>query len=650
MAQMIRHCLWVILAAGIVFFLNLGVPELWDEDEPKNAACAREMLERNDWVVPMFNYELRTAKPVLIYWFMMTAYEMFGVSEFGARFWSAMLGIGTCLLTYGIGRRLFQPSVGLWSALMLAAALMFGVASRAATPDAPLIFFSTLALAIFVWGLPRLTNSDCREGKAPAEPCKPTNVKSLIGSAGASPSHSLDLPPNSGPSGTPCNSLRQHIPQSWSTYLWMYAAMGVAVLAKGPVGVALPTLIVMGYLWSRHWNTRPAQVAPQSRWAKVTNLVKEFSPVVIWRVGWVLRPLTALAIVAAIALPWYVWVGWRTNGEWIAGFLGKHNVARFTQPLEGHSGPIFYYVIAVLIGFFPWSIFLPLACVRLVQRLRRPEARTIGDEFCASWALLYIGFFSLASTKLPSYVLPAYPALALITGRWVVEWLSEPIRTARWLPRWGFANMAVVGLAFIVAIPLVTARFIPNNWMIGWAGLIPLAGGLAALIQNERQQFALAARTFGAASLAFATCLFGIVAVQINPHQTSAGLMAQIFAQDPQPEIATFDYFEPSVAYYAGQPVKKLKTSEQAVTFLQSSPSAFLITRDKDLATFQDALPSGVKIVVRRPRFLKSGEIVLLAANSGIVLAESEKGEETVPERQATIERTAAAESSTIRK
>ncbi len=594
MAQMIRHCLWVTLAAGIVFFLNLGVPQLWDEDEPKNAACAREMLERHDWVVPMFNYELRTAKPVLVYWFMMSAYEMFGVNEFGARFWSAIMGIGTCLLTYGIGRRLFQPAVGLWAALMLAAALMFGVASRAATPDAPLIFFSTLSLAIFVWGLPA---SAINHRLTSLQPADSDAVKT-----------------------SPYAALRRHLPQSWWTYIGVYAAMAVAVLAKGPVGVALPTLILMGYLWAVELMTRPearSQSSPTtSIWQKCLYLLKNLSPVAIWRVGWVLRPLTAIALVASIALPWYVWVSWRTDGAWIAGFLGKHNINRFIQPLEGHSGPIFYYIIAVIIGFFPWSIFLSVASVRLIQRLRNAHAWTAGDLFCCCWATIYIGFFSLASTKLPSYVLPAYPALALITARWATEWLAAPETTANWMRRWGFLNLAAFGLLFMIGIPLATSKFLPGKWYLGWAGLIPFAGGLAAYIYSERQQFARAAQTFGASSLLFTACLFGIVAVQVNPHQTSAALMTRIFTQNPQPRIAAFDYFEPSLAYYAGQPVQRIKTPEQAVTFLQDVPGAYLIIRQKYLLTFQEALGQKVQIIDRRRRFLKTDDILILATHT----------------------------------
>jgi 4-amino-4-deoxy-L-arabinose transferase-like glycosyltransferase len=73
-----------------LLFWNLGVPRLWDEDEPRNASCAREMMERGDWITPTFNGQLRTDKPILLYWLMRGSYTVFGPTEFAARFWSAV--------------------------------------------------------------------------------------------------------------------------------------------------------------------------------------------------------------------------------------------------------------------------------------------------------------------------------------------------------------------------------------------------------------------------------------------------------------------------------------------------------------------------------------------------------------------------------
>jgi 4-amino-4-deoxy-L-arabinose transferase-like glycosyltransferase len=345
--------------------------------------------------------------------------------------------------------------------------------------------------------------------------------------------------------------------------------------------------------------------------------------------------------VAVIAVPWYVWVSWRTDGAWIAGFLGKHNVTRFVQPLENHSGPIFYYLITVMLGFFPWSIFLPLACLRNVQRLRNPAAWTAGDAFCASWAVIYIGFFSLASTKLPSYVLPAYPALALITARYVTEWLREPATTSRSLTRWGFASLPAVGLVFVVGAPLATMRWLPGQWYLGWAGLIPLVGGIWAWRLTERQCYERAAQTFAAVSLLFTATLFGVVAVQVNPNQTSSALMSQIFADAESPQIGAFDYFEPSLVYYAKQPVERLKTAVQAAEFLSQNPEAYLIIRDKHKAAIEAALGTEATVLTHRRRFLKSGELFVLslANNSAPAIAatkQADKPAATQPDRTAS--------------
>ena len=151
----------VLLLASVVMFTALGGPRLWDRDEPRNAGCAAEMLAANDWVTPVFNGELRSHKPVLLYWLIMPGYQAFGVNEFTARMPSALLAVGTCLLTLFMGTRLFNRQVGLLSAIILCTTMMFVVAGRAATPDSVLIFFTTAATAVFVaWAFPRRDPSE----------------------------------------------------------------------------------------------------------------------------------------------------------------------------------------------------------------------------------------------------------------------------------------------------------------------------------------------------------------------------------------------------------------------------------------------------------------------------------------------------------
>ncbi|MEK6236461.1 MAG: glycosyltransferase family 39 protein, partial [Planctomycetales bacterium] len=306
------------LIAALVFFFNLGGVGLWDEDEPKNAACGLEMLARGDWVTPSFNHELRTDKPILLYWLMLTSYQIFGVNEFAARFFSAVCGVGTVLLTYRLGRLLFTPRVGWWAGVILCTAMMFTVLARAVTPDSTLIFFTTLSLYVFVHG------ATLTENRRTA---------------------------NASEDGETKTAWTNWTPDRWWIWAAMYAIMGFAVLAKGPVGFLLPTTVLGVYLLARGWMESPSIISESSgRFAKIAGFFAWFlGPRRVAGVAWTLRPLTAILAVGLIALPWYVLVGMQTDGAWLAGFLGKHIVGRFLQPMDNHRGPIFFYMLATMV-------------------------------------------------------------------------------------------------------------------------------------------------------------------------------------------------------------------------------------------------------------------------------------------------------------
>ena len=144
------HRLLLVALTGLLTLPNLGGPALWDMDEGVNAECSREMMESGTWVVPTFNWELRSAKPVLLYWLQRASYNAFGVSEWSARFPAALLAVGSVLLTYQLGRRMFDADIGLLAGVALASTVQFAMLSHAATPDAPLIFF-TIATFYGVW-------------------------------------------------------------------------------------------------------------------------------------------------------------------------------------------------------------------------------------------------------------------------------------------------------------------------------------------------------------------------------------------------------------------------------------------------------------------------------------------------------------------
>src|SRR5579871_1354946 len=129
------HYALLLAVACLVCLVNLGAPGLWDIDEGHNAEAAREMLVTGDWLVPTFNFQLRSDKPALLYWLQLGAYRLFGVNEFAARLPSAVAGMLTILLTYELGRRLFRASTGLLAGLVLASSALFCAAAHFANPD-----------------------------------------------------------------------------------------------------------------------------------------------------------------------------------------------------------------------------------------------------------------------------------------------------------------------------------------------------------------------------------------------------------------------------------------------------------------------------------------------------------------------------------
>jgi 4-amino-4-deoxy-L-arabinose transferase-like glycosyltransferase len=582
----IAHWLIVLSAAALVFFTNLGGPGLWDEDEPKNAACAQEMLQRGDWVVPTFNHHLRTDKPILIYWMLLTVYGWFGVSEFTARLPSALLSLGTVWMTYEIGRVLIRPSAGLWGALVLVASLMFGVAARACTPDGTLLFCTTLGFLGFARLLMRrrdISSADDVRG-----------VRFGV----------LELAP-------------------------FYGALGLAVLAKGPAGVVLPVGVAVAYLLV--WRAVSGDVLEPHTgwlgWLKSQSLfwLRVVHPVRVWSAGWRLRPILAVAIVGAIALPWYVTVGLRTNGDWLAGFLGRHNVDRFLQPLENHSGPIVYYVATIFVTMLPWSLLLPGAFAAATRAARRDPLAARGELFLLVWVAVYVGFFSLARTKLPSYVLPCYPALALLVGRLLADWVSDAVHAARReiTPPCPAATRQLAGVmltsaagsvAFCAAMPFIAPIVLPgDSGGMAVAGMVPLVGSLAGwgLLRSGRAVPGLA--TFMATSLLFATTLFGGVSLHVDRYQNSeplTNLMRQ--SSGEQFEVGTFDFFRPSLVFYARKKVHELSTPEACREFLLAAPGNYVVTREDQLPKLQPALPEGAVILDQRRMFLRRRHDVVL--------------------------------------
>jgi 4-amino-4-deoxy-L-arabinose transferase-like glycosyltransferase len=603
----------VAAIAAFVMLTNLGGPRLWDRDEPRNAQCSREMLQRWDWVVPTCNGELRTHKPVLLYWCIMSSYLALGINEFAARLPSALCAIGSVICVYRMGRRLFGPQAGVWAGIALSTSLMFVVAGRAATPDSVLIFCSTLALTIYVCGTfqPRF---EATPADAPPQPYPSPRALSSR-QASRDESQSVDFDFEQGQI-TRSVMVANFFPQSWPTTLAMYAAMGLGILAKGPVGLILPTAVIGMFLLITRL---PASCRERPLWR---SAMATFDPFHFLKTCWSMRPFTAIFAATAIALPWYWAVGLATDGEFLRGFFLEHNYSRATSSMENHGGTILFYPLTLLIGFFPWSIFaVPLAIDTGLQ-IRRRDRFHPGYLLCLCWIGVYVTLFSIARTKLPSYVTPCYPALALLVGDYIDRWSRQRAAVGGGWLTVAFACLGLVGIGVAAGVPLAAKQLLPGEEWLGLIGLVAVAGCVACLGFLAVRSYFAAAGTLAMTAIAFATLLFAVAVQRVDRHQTNHALLEAIFSRSSQPHIASYSTLEPSWIFYGGQSIHEFTDhpriggghpAAEAVRFLSESPDHFLITTAKKLRDLSPNLPLGIGVIEQQPYFLHPGqELVLL--------------------------------------
>ena len=138
---------WVIIGiALLVFGAGLGLRDPWPADEPVYALIARDMLRHGNWLIPMVGGDYFQDKPPLLFWLQAVFYWITGSHRIGFLLPSLLAGIGTLLLVYDLGRRLWSREAGLNAALVLLFAVQFTLQARRAQLDALLVFFTTLSL------------------------------------------------------------------------------------------------------------------------------------------------------------------------------------------------------------------------------------------------------------------------------------------------------------------------------------------------------------------------------------------------------------------------------------------------------------------------------------------------------------------------
>ena len=524
----------VVALTALLFLHQLGTTGLVDETPPLFAAAARHMAESGDWLTPRVNGVPRFDKPILVYWLMGLGYLLLPpaldpLGSLAARLPSALAAVAVSLALADLlwcwpqHQNASRHGGGRWL-VPLVASLGFGLCPLV------LVWARTAVSDLLLTGLLSL---------------------SLLGfwRHWASRSQALPVVP------------------------WL--VLGLAVLAKGPVALALAGLTCLAF------------GCHQGRLA------------LLWRC---LSPLKGAVLVALVALPWYVAEFAVEGSAFIESFFGYHNIQRFSQVVNGHSGPLWFYAPILLIGAGPQ---LPMALHGAWIGLTRSSNRAAAPEdslrsFAACWLLVVVVFFTMAATKLPSYVLPAMPAVGLLVGLSAGDWQGARTRAQSWGERssraersWGVAwssialtaavgaGLATQGLWLPGLDPVLTQAFpdtptlaadLQATGVLFHFGLIWLvAAGLTAL--------ALARRWWGwLLTLQLALVLWVLVALlplgSLVDHlrQEPLRLMGQVVLEQGRADepLLMVGFNKPSLHFYARRLVRDEGSSPQHLARLVS--------------------------------------------------------------------------------
>ena len=364
-------------------------------------------------------------------------------------------------------------------------------------------------------------------------------------------------------------------PVAPATAVVFWVAQGAAILIKGPIGPLISVLTII------------ALIIAERRAA--------------WLKG--LRPLPGVAIAAAIAAPWFIAISYETGGAFLADAVGKDLLPKLVSVQESHGAPPGAYSLAMFVSFWPGSL---LAFPALVWAWRHRADKAL--RYCLAWLLPAWLMFELIPTKLPHYVLPLYPALALICAHAAINGADELARLARTVAGRGFlALWAVAGLAIGVGIGVA------SWWLEGGitvAGLVPPAAAIVAVALGlwfafrDRLVHAVTAGVLGAAVVTASALGITLPAAEnLWLSRTAALAVAKnregtAAAGAP---VAVAGYGEPSIVFELGT-ATRLVSPDEAAKHIAETPGALALIAKSQEARFLEVSEN----LGRRPKLLQT--------------------------------------------
>jgi hypothetical protein len=335
---------------------------------------------------------------------------------------------------------------------------------------------------------------------------------------------------------------------------WLYAthaAIGLGVLAKGPIAILIPFAVTFVFCWLRR---------DVRAWLRA---------VFDWR---------ALLLLIAIAAPWYVVILLKEGRGFIDGFIMKHNVGRFTGPVSGHAGSLFYYFPVLIVLTLPFTALLAPVGQR-IKAIWRDELQL----YLLLWFVFVFAFFSVSGTKLPHYLLYGYTGLAILMAVHGFD-----IKAAFWpmVPVLGFF-IALLALPYLVHYGLwhvpdaysreVLAALL-ERFDTFYFGFLAVLSALVIFAMLEHTT--PLTRKFAAFGLAAVATLSTLVVPALGFAQQSSLKEAALLCRERRLEPILWHLNAPSFSVYRGAPTPSR----------EPRPGDVIVTRSNRLSDLPPAL------------------------------------------------------------
>jgi 4-amino-4-deoxy-L-arabinose transferase-like glycosyltransferase len=524
----------LIILSGLCLFLfffrlaDTGI--MYPSFEPRRMLLAKDMVRNGHWLVPDLLGKPYILKPPLLPWLISAGYLLFGSADLWAtRFFPALAGLLTVVVTFFFAKRLFNQRVGLFAALILASSLLYIRRARMAEEDVILTLFVTLALLTFL--------------------------------------------------------LAYYYQAGKRYYIFFYLFVALACLTKGPPGLSFPVLTIIPFLFLRR-DLRAIRKMELFPWA---------------------------LIFGALVVSWYIFAYAQSGLAEARNFFVADIWDKFFPQEPGR--PFYQYVVQLFGHFFPWSLFLPAAAVYVATKQGKGEREC--SFFLLFWIIPNLFLFSLAGAKRNEYILPLYPALAILTAqaweRFLVDKKNSLLKKITLLGIYAFALAAIGAGLFGPIFSLI--KYPQDLLWNGLFGLLLVLGGLTILFFAKRRQYIAFFPTVAIVMMGFIFIFTSHIVPTYLKYTTPNEFCAKVASTvGSEAELISFRCQDEFIINELDRMIPNIDQESDLDNYLAGEKQVFIIMDGKEFLRLKDAKPQ-MQLVVFQERFLKMKRSVALVTN-----------------------------------